>query len=116
MAVAEAPQQVDIPEGTQSGEDPDAGQLFEVPRVKIEIDETDPTVIKLGFGGSIELDRSVASDVQVYNSLVAGRNASLHVEVFVKGPKNTHRRDSEGNVDAVVQTKSLDVHSIDVDG
>ena len=36
--------------------DPDTGQLF--PPVKIEIDRSDPNVIKLALRGSIELDRS----------------------------------------------------------
>jgi hypothetical protein len=35
------------------------------------------------------------------------------IDAFVAGPKNTHRRDSDGNVDAVVQTKSLVVHSVE---
>jgi hypothetical protein len=100
-------------EQTIEGTDPDTGKLFEVPRVQVEIDPSDPTVIKLRFSGGIELERGVASDVAFYNGLVAGKNVTLTVECFVAGPKNTHRRDSEGNVDAVVQTKSLIVHSVE---
>jgi hypothetical protein len=98
---------------TITGEDIEKGKLFEVPRAQVVIDEADPGVLKLSFSGSIELDRADPSDVSFYNSLKAGTDAGLSVECFVAGPKNTHRRDSEGNVDAVVQTKSLIVHSID---
>jgi hypothetical protein len=100
-------------EGTQSGPDATKGKLFEVPRVGVIIDETDPTVIKLSFSGGIELDRTNADDVSFYNRLTAGKTVSLEIEAHVGTTKTTHRRDSEGNVDAVVQSKSLTVHSID---
>jgi hypothetical protein len=95
------------------GQDPNKGKLFEVPRVGILIDETDPTVIKLSFSGAVELDRTNADDVGFYNRLTAGKDVSLEIEAHVGTTKTTHRRDSEGNVDAVVQSKSLTVHSID---
>lgn len=97
------------------GEDAEKGKLFEVPRVAVTVDEADPGVLKLAFSGQVELDRSKSDDVAFYNSLKAGKNADLNVQVFVAGPKNSHRRDSDGNVDAVVQTKSLIVHSVEAD-
>lgn len=105
-------------EGTErqaEGQDADKGKLFEVPRVAIALDDTDPTVLKLSFSGGIELDRTNAADVELYNRLTAGKNVALEVEAHVAGAKTTHRRDSEGDVDAVVQTKSLIVHSIDAE-
>lgn len=110
-------------EKNKTGVDPTAegepevpeGKLFEVPRVGVLIDETDPTVLKLSFSGGIELERAAASDVELYNKLKAGRSITLTIEAHVAGAKTTHRRDSEGDVDAVVQTKSLIVHSIDVE-
>lgn len=93
--------------------DGEQGKLVEVPRIATTIDETDPSIIKLAFSGGIELDRADRKQVEFYNSLTAGKDRSLKVDVFVAGPKNSHRRDSEGNVDAVVQTKSVlvtDVH------
>lgn len=98
---------------TDLGEDPDKGKLFEVARVAVTLDDTDPTVLKLAFSGSIELERATASDVELYNRLTAGKNVDLEISAHVAGAKTSHRRDSEGNVDAVVQTKSLIVHSID---
>lgn len=99
--------------GTTSGEDAEKGKLFEVPRVAIVVDEADPTVIKLAFAGSVELERGNREQADFYNRLKAGKTVELEVSAFVAGPKNTHRRDAEGNVDAVVQTKSIlvtDVH------
>lgn len=102
-------------DGTTGGEDAEKGKLFEVPRVGVIVDETDPTVLKLAFAGSVDLERGVASDVELYNQLKSGKSAELRVTVHVAGAKTTHRRDSEGDVDAVVQTKSLIVHSIELD-
>jgi hypothetical protein len=100
-------------ENEPEGQDADKGKLFEVPRVAVIVDDSDPTILKLAFSGNIEIDRTVASDVEAYNKLVAGKTVALSVEAHVAGAKTTHRRDSEGDVDAVVQTKSLIVHSID---
>jgi len=94
-------------------QDTPEGKLFEVPRVGVIVDDTDPTVLKLSFSGAIELERTAASDVERYNSLKAGQTVTLTIDARVAGAKTTHRRDSEGDVDAVVQTKSLIVHSID---
>ena len=111
-ALQNAPTGANEADGTESGPDADKGKLFEVPRVKVIVDDSDPTVLKLAFAGSIELDRAKADDVKLYNDLKAGKPATLKVEAHVAGAKTTHRRDSDGDVDAVVQTKSLTIHSI----
>jgi hypothetical protein len=103
-----------VADGTQSGEDAEKGKLFEVPRVAVTVEDSDPNVLKLNFSGSIELERASKADVEFYNRLTAGKNVDLEVQAFVTGPHNTHRRDSEGNVDAVVQTKSLKIHSLEM--
>jgi hypothetical protein len=104
--------EVKLAEGTAAGEDADAGKLFEVPRVKVVTDLTDPTVIKLAFSGSIEFDRSNGKEVAFYNDLKAGTSHELVVTVHAAGAQMRHRRDSEGDVDAVVQTKSLVVSDV----
>lgn len=96
------------------GEDAEKGKLFELPRIAITVDEADPNVLKLNFSGTVELERGNPRDAAFYNSLAAGKNVDLEVQAFVTGPTNTHRRDSEGNVDSVVQTKSLRVHSLTI--
>lgn len=99
--------------GTQSGPDAEKGKLFDLPRVAIVTDETDPTTLKIAFAGSVELDRSIPDDVSFYNRLIAGQDGELRVTVHVAGAKTTHHRDSEGYVDDVIQTKSLIVHSVE---
>lgn len=86
------------------------GQLFELPA--ITIDESNPTAILIAFSGSVTLDRSQKSDADIYNSLKHGKLFDLQLSGLVTGSKKTHRRDSEGNVDAVVETKSLVIDSI----
>ena len=68
--------------------------------------------VELAFSGSIELDRVNKEQVEFYNALRAGKPSSLEVSVHVAGAKTSHRRDSDGNVDAVVQTKSLIVTDV----
>ena len=103
----------DVPDGAESGPDAEVGKLFDVPRVKIVIDKADPTVLKLAWSGSVELDRGNGKQVGFYNDLAAGKSVELVVTVHVAGARKVHRRDSEGDVDAIVETKSLvvsDVH------
>jgi len=101
-------------DGTSKGEDAEKGKLFEVPRAKVILDESDPNVIKISFSGGVELDRGDARDVAFYNALKAGSYRDLKVTVFCAGPQNVHRRDSEGDVDAIVQTKALKVTDVSV--
>lgn len=103
---------VSLVEGTSQGEDPESGKMFDVPRVGIIVDDSDPTVIKLAFSGSVELDRTNATEVNFYNGLKAGHSAEIVVTVHTAGAQMRHRRDSEGDVDAVVQTKSLVVSDV----
>jgi hypothetical protein len=103
-AVAEAPTGADEEEANNKG------KLFETP--KITIDESNPTAIVIAFAGSVTLDRSQKADAELYNNLTHGKLFDLHVSGLVKGSKKTHRRDSEGNVDAIVETKSLTIDSI----
>jgi hypothetical protein len=103
-------------EGTDSGEDPDSGKIFDVPRVKVLVDESDPSVLKVAFSGSIELERGNQAQMDFYNRLRHGKEIDFAGTGFVAGAKKTHRRDSEGDVDAIVETKTVivtDVHITD---
>jgi hypothetical protein len=88
------------------------GKLFEVPRIAVAIDESDPNVIRLAFSGRIELDRGNATQVDFLNSLRPGEAVELAVTCHVSGSRKTHRRDAEGDVDAVVETRSLVVSDV----
>lgn len=94
-------------DGASEGPDTEKGKLFDVPRIGIVLDDSDPTVLKIAFSGSVELDRANAIQVGFYNDLKAGRESQLVATCHVAGAKMVHRRDSEGDVDAVVQTKSV---------
>jgi hypothetical protein len=89
---------------------PDTGELFQ--RVKVEVDESDPNVIKLAFSGSYEIDREDKEQVEHYNRLRHGQEAELVIGVHVASARKTHRRDSEGYVDAVVEVKTLKVTEV----
>lgn len=99
----------EAPKGAE--EEEREGKLFEMPA--IEVDEANPSQIMIAFTGQIILDRSQTSDADLYNRLKHGKVFDLQVSGLVKGSKKTHRRDSEGNVDAIVETKSLVIDSID---
>jgi hypothetical protein len=93
--------------------DPDTGQLLKMPRVPVVIDDSDPNVLKLAFSGGVEIDRGDKELIDFYNALRAGRTAEIEVSVFVAGTTKTQRRDKDGNVDSIVETKSVtitDVH------
>ena len=87
----------------------DKGQLFEVPRVTVLMDDSDPTILKLAFSGSYELDRDNAGQVEAYNRLRAGQEALLSLTVRVVGAQKHHRLDSEGDLADIVEAKRLTV-------
>jgi len=95
--------------------DPDTGQLLKMPRVPIVIDESDPSVLKVAFSGQVAIERGDKAWVEFYNGLKQGKSAELLVSVHVAGTSKTHRRDKEGDVDAVVETKSLIVTDLHLD-
>lgn len=101
-----------VADGTSEGENPDLGRIFDVPRIAVMLDESDPNVLKLAFSGQYELDRDNANQVAFFNHLKAGEPAELVVTVHVAGSNKRHRRDSEGDVDAIVETKSLVVSDV----
>lgn len=105
-ALAEAPL------GKTEDEQLQKEKLFELP--PITIDQTKPTLIQAVVSGPIPLDLSQKADIDFYNELQAGKLVTREVTFYVTGAKKTHRRDSDGNVDAVVETKSLIVDGVKI--
>lgn len=104
---------VDPEDVVVEGEDPESGRLFTIPRTAIELDDTDPTHLKLSFSGSIELDRNNEAQTETFNKLTAGKVTHLKIVAYTKsGPNSVHRRDSDGNIDAIVASKSLVITDI----
>jgi hypothetical protein len=93
--------------GAQEAERPKPLQLFE-----LKPDKTRPTNVSVAVSGNIDLDLSQKADVDFWNELQAGKLITKETTFFVAGAKKRHRRDSEGNVDAVVETKSLIVDGV----
>ncbi len=87
-------------------------RMFEVPRIAVAIDEADPDILKLTFGGTVELDRTNQAQVDLFNGLRAGEIHDLVVSTYVTGARKIHRRDSEGDVDAVIDAKALSVSDV----
>jgi len=90
----------------------DKGQLFEVPRVSVLVDDSDPTILRLVFSGFYELDRDNAGQVESYNALKAGRESTLSITVRVAGTQKGHRLDSEGDLADIVEAKRLVVSDV----
>ncbi len=76
------------------------------------IDDADPTVVKVAFSGSVELDRGNAKQMEFYNRMRHGKPNEVIVTVHVAGSRKIHRRDGEGDVDAIVETKGLVVTDV----
>jgi len=95
--------------------DPETGQLLKMPRVPVTVDDSDPSALTVAFSGQVTIERGDKQWVEFYNRLAAGRSPELTVSVHVAGVKKTHRRDKEGNVDAIVETKSLVVTDLHLD-
>jgi hypothetical protein len=104
-ALAEAP--------TGAGEQEKAQplRLFDIKQEPVR-----PTKLTVNVSGQIELDMSKKSDVEFWNSLKPGATISLPADFFVASEKTTHRRDSDGNVDAVPRSKSIKVDMVYYDG
>lgn len=108
------PQLAEAPTGADEQDALQGEKLFEIP--PIQIDKAKPSLISVSVSGKIKLDLSQKSDVEFYNTLQAGKLVELPTTFFVAATKKTHRRDKEGNVDAVPESKSLIVDGVTFDG
>lgn len=68
--------------------------------------------ISLKFSGEVFLDRSDASDVAVYNALRLGKDVQLLVEAKTSSTAAKGATDRDGDLDVVVGTKGLKIHSL----
>lgn len=99
------------PTGNEEAEQPKPLKLFE-----IKPDPARVTQITVNVSGKIKLDLSQKSDVDFYESLPAGKLVTYETTFFVASTKKTHRRDSDGNVDAVPEAKALVIDGVTFDG
>jgi hypothetical protein len=68
--------------------------------------------ISLKFSGEVFLDRSDPSDVAVYNELKLGRDVQILIEAKCSSTGAKGATDRDGDLDVVVGTKGLKVHSL----
>lgn len=68
--------------------------------------------ISLKFSGEVFLDRSEPSDVAVYNAFRLGKDVSLLIEAKCSSTAAKGATDRDGDLDVVVGTKGLKVHSL----
>lgn len=95
--------------------DGDQTKLVELPKIKIVVDEADPTILRLHFSGDITIDRGDARWIEWWNRIRPGKTLDLNVGLFCPSAPLVHRRDKEGDVDAVAQTKNLIVTDVYLD-
>jgi hypothetical protein len=116
----------DLIEGAAPGENNDApiadedGQTAIVDKSQYEredlqiakVDGNTIDRISLKFTGEVFLDRSDPSDVQIYNELRLGRDVEILIEAKCSSTAAKGATDREGDLDVVVGTKGLKVHSL----
>ena len=68
--------------------------------------------ISIKWSGEVFLDRSDPDDVAVYNALRLGKDVSLLVEAKCSSTGAKGATDREGDLDVIVATKGLKVHSL----
>lgn len=67
--------------------------------------------IAVAFSGRVLLDRSSAADVDLYRRLLLGKDVDLRVSGKVSGTGAGYTTNREGDLDAVVGTKTVKVES-----
>jgi hypothetical protein len=77
-----------------------------------KVDDQSIDRISLKFSGEVYLNRSEPSDVAVYNALRLGRDVSLLIECKCSSTAAKGATDRDGDLDVVVGTKGLKVHSL----
>jgi hypothetical protein len=68
--------------------------------------------ISIKWSGEVFLNRSDPDDVAVYNALRLGRDVQLLVECKCSSTGAKGATDREGDLDVIVATKGLKVHSL----
>jgi len=91
-----------------------AERLFELPR--IEIDLATPNALRLNFSGTVELDRTNVEDVDFFNALKPGNDATVNITVRIDGGGKVHKRDDSGEVVEIIETKRLVATEVYVGG
>jgi len=68
--------------------------------------------IELKFAGTAKLDRSNPDDVELFRRFQLGKSIDVKVGVRVVGSNAKEKDDADGNTEAVISIKTLDVDTI----
>lgn len=87
--------------------------IYEDPTLRIEkVDGKNIEQIAVTFSGRILLDRSNEKDVELWNRLTMGTDAELRVCAKATGKLVQGATNREGDLDVVVGTRKLKVHTV----
>lgn len=107
-------------ETTQLEPDPEKGELFDRKKWDSEplalpyADDQQIDRISLKFSGEVFLDRSDPADVALFRKLKLGHDVDLKIQAKVSSTGSKGHTDRDGDLDVVVGTKGLKVHSVDI--
>lgn len=96
------------------GEEPnvDTGQLFQLRKPALNLDEHDPDDIAISISGTVKLDRSNAEHVALFRALRLGRRVELAVDAVALKRPLVARLDKDDNVEGYTLTAQLSVEDI----
>lgn len=87
--------------------------IYDDPTLRIEkVDGRNIEQIAVSFSGRILLDRSNEKDVELWNRLTMGTDAELRVCAKATGKLVQGATNREGDLDVVVGTRKLKVHTV----
>ena len=98
------------------GVDPDTGELFDPKPYQAPVPTLDgyrADTLKLGFAGSVEIDKKIADDLEWFKGLRFGQEVELRVTATVGKSGWTLKRDKDDG-EKVVHTLGLDVHTYEI--
>lgn len=101
---------VETANGQRAAFDP---ALYDDPTLRIEkVDGRNVEQIAVSFSGRILLDRSNPKDVELWNRLTMGTDAELRVCAKATGKLVQGATNREGDLDVIVGTRKLKVHTV----
>ena len=107
--------ETDISE-TRTGDELFDGSVYTDPRLKIEKNGRRITDIEVGFSGTVSLNRYDHDDVDWHQGLVEGSEVELRVTATVTKDGFTFKRATENAGAKFIERKTLEVHSLELDG
>ena len=100
---------------TRTGDELFDGNVYTDPRLKIERNGRRITDIEVGFSGTVPLNRYDHDDVDWHQGLVEGSEVELRITATVTKDGFTFKRATESAGAKLIERKTLEVHSLELD-